>query len=166
MTAAPDLQGHVPPDVALSDAPIETWVPHRRAMLFIDRLIEAGASHAVTELVVPADGLFVRDGRMPGWVGLEYMAQTIAAWSGARHAGNGGKPRLGMLLGTRRYTALVPDFAAGTVLRVEARLEFVADNGLGVFDCRILQGDAEVATARLSTYEPEDGESILRGSTP
>lgn len=151
---------------SVSDAPVETFVPHRRAMLLVDRLVEVGPSHAITELVVPADGLFVHEGRVPGWVGIEYMAQTIAAWSGARHAAGGGTPRMGMLLGTRRYHAVVPDFAAGTLLRVEARLEFVADNGLGVFDCRILHGDAEVATARLSTFEPEDGESILRGSTP
>ena len=108
----------------------------------------------------------VHEGRMPGWVGLEYMAQTISAWSGAQHAQQGGSPRLGMLLGTRRYHAHVPDFAAGTRLRIEVHQEFVGANGLGMFDCRILREGEEVATARLSIFEPEDGESILRGSTP
>lgn len=146
--------------------PIEAYVPHRGAMLLIDRLLEAGPTDAVAEVTVPADGLFVQAGRMPGWVGLEYMAQTISAWSGAQHAQQGGSPRLGMLLGTRRYHAHVPDFAAGTRLRIEVHQEFVGANGLGMFDCRILRDGEEVATARLSIFEPEDGESILRGSTP
>jgi predicted hotdog family 3-hydroxylacyl-ACP dehydratase len=145
--------------------PVEAYVPHRGAMLLIDRLLDAGPAHAVAEVTVPADGLFVSDGRMPGWVGLEYMAQAISAWSGVRHTEAGGTPRLGMLLGTRRYQAHVPDFAAGSVLRVEVSQEFVGDNGLGMFACRILQQGDEVATARLSIYEPEDGASILKGQT-
>lgn len=152
--------------MATTYRPIETYVPHRGAMLLIDRLLEAGPTHVVAEVTVPADGLFVQDGRMPGWVGLEYMAQAISAWSGVGHTEAGREPRLGMLLGTRRYHAHVPDFAAGTVLRIEVNQEFVGDNGLGMFACRILQQGDEVATARLSIYEPEDGESILRGQTP
>jgi predicted hotdog family 3-hydroxylacyl-ACP dehydratase len=146
--------------------PVEAYVPHRGAMLLIDRLLEAGPTHAVAEVTVPADGLFMNEGRMPGWVGLEYMAQAISAWSGVQHTAGGGTPRLGMLLGTRRYQAVVPDFAAGSVLRVEVNQEFVGDNGLGMFTCRILHQGAEVATARLSIYEPEDGETILKGDTP
>jgi predicted hotdog family 3-hydroxylacyl-ACP dehydratase len=146
--------------------PIETYVPHRGAMLLVDRLLEAGPQHAVAEVTVPADGLFVQDGRMPGWVGLEYMAQAISAWSGHRHVAAQGAPRLGMLLGTRRYECRVDAFPAGTRLRVEVAQEFVAHNGLGMFACRILQDGKEVAVARLSIFEPDDGESILRGSTP
>lgn len=144
--------------------PIDAYVPHRGAMLLVDRLVEAGPQHAVAEVTVPGDGLFVHDGRMPGWVGLEYMAQTISAWSGHRHVAADGAPRLGMLLGSRRYESRVADFAAGTLLRIEVQQEFVADNGLGMFACRILQDGEEVAAARLSIYEPEDGDSILRGS--
>lgn len=146
--------------------PIEPFVPHRGAMLLVDRLLDAGPSHAVAEVTVPVDGLFLVDGQMPGWVGLEYMAQTISAWSGVRHVGGGGAPRLGMLLGTRRYESRVAAFAAGAVLRVEVQLEFVGDNGLGMFACRLLQAGEEVATARLSIYEPDDGDSILKGDTP
>ena len=146
--------------------PVDAYVPHRGAMLLIDRLLEAGPQHAVAEVTVPADGLFVQDGAVPGWVGIEYMAQTISAWSGHRHVAAHGAPRLGMLLGTRRYASRVDRFPAGTVLRVEVQQEFVADSGLGMFACRILQDGEEVAVARLSIYEPADGDSILRGSPP
>ncbi len=43
--------------------PVESYVPHRGAMLLIDRLLDAGPTHAVAEVTVPADGLFVWDGR-------------------------------------------------------------------------------------------------------
>ena len=146
--------------------PIESYVPHRHPMLLIHRLLDAGPLHAVAEVTVPADGLFVHDGRVPGWVGIEYMAQTIAAWSGARDLAEGREPRQGMLLGTRRYHAAVSDLVPGMVLRVEAHQEFVADNGLGMFDCRILQLDTELATARLSVFVPEAGASLLKGVSP
>jgi len=149
-------------------SPIESYVPHRDPMLLIHRLLDAGPLHAVAEVTVPADGLFVRDGRVPAWVGIEYMAQTIAAWSGARDLAEGREPRQGMLLGTRRYQATVSDFVPGMVLRVDARQEFVADNGLGMFDCRIFQQhqDNELATARLSVFVPDPGASLLKGTSP
>jgi predicted hotdog family 3-hydroxylacyl-ACP dehydratase len=128
-------------------------------------LVDVGETHAVAEVVVAADGLFVRDGRVPGWVGIEYMAQTIAAWSGARHRREGNAPRLGMLLGTRRYDAHGIDFAVGDVARVEVHQEFVGANGLGVFDCRILVGGAAVASARLNIYEPGHNADFLRDGT-
>lgn len=146
--------------------PIEAYVPHRGAMRLIDRLLEVDEEGAVAEVVVPADGPFARDGRMPAWVGIEYMAQTISAWSGDRARRAGQAPRTGFLLGTRRYAADCADFAAGSVLRIEARQEFIGSNGLGLFDCRILLDGVEVASARLSTFEPEDGAEYLKTLTP
>ena len=60
------------------------------------------------------------------------MAQAVAAWSGARARGAGGSPRIGFLLGSRRYEAREPVFAAGAELRVSARCELVGENGLGM----------------------------------
>jgi predicted hotdog family 3-hydroxylacyl-ACP dehydratase len=169
-----DMPHPLLPGAALSDPvvfdavlrPIEAYVPHRGAMRLLDRLIEASPEHAVAEVRVPVDGLFVREvaGRshVPAWVGLEYMAQTISAWSGARAGREGLQPRLGFLLGTRRYKASVAEFPCGALLRVEARHEFISDNGLGMFDCNIVLDGVEVATARVSIYEPADGIDFLK----
>lgn len=146
--------------------PIEQYIPHRGAMRLIDRLIEAGEEHAVAEVDVPDDGLFVRDGSVPAWVGIEYMAQTIAAWAGARALRTGGTPRLGFLLGSRRYEAQRPSFPCGATLRIETRCELTSSNGLGQFDCRIVLDGAGVATARLSVFEPEDASVVLDAVTP
>lgn len=144
-----------------STFPIEHCIPHRGAMRLVDRLIEAGEEHAVAEVDVPAQGLFVRDGGVPAWVGIEYMAQTISAWAGARALRTGGTPRLGFLLGTRRYDAQRASFPCGSTLRIETRCELMAGNGLGQFDCRILLEGAAVAAARLSVFEPDDASVVL-----
>lgn len=142
---------------------IDTLVPHRGAMRLLDRVIEVDEEQAVAEVDVPFDGLFVRDGAVPAWVGIEYMAQTIALWAGARAVQAGGPPRLGFLLGSRRYEARRAAFPSGVSLRVEARCELIGSNGLGVFDCRIVMDGDTVATARVSVFEPPEGADPLAG---
>src|SRR5262245_12429891 len=141
--------------------PIESVVPHRGAMRLIDRLLYADDEHAVVEIDVPADGLFVRDGGMPAWVGIEYMAQAISAWAGARGLRAGGKARMGFLLGSRRYTAQVASFPAGATVRAEVRCDLIGDNGLGQFDCRLLLAGNEVAKGRLTVFEPDDASVVF-----
>jgi predicted hotdog family 3-hydroxylacyl-ACP dehydratase len=113
---------------------------------------------------VPFDGLFVRDGAVPAWVGIEYMAQTVSAWAGARARGQGGAPRAGLLLGSRRYEARRNAFPSGARLRVEARCELMGANGLGQFDCRIEMDGEEVATARIAVFDPPGGADFLQGA--
>ena len=101
------------------------------------------------------------DGGVPAYVGIEYMAQAVACWAGCQARMRGLPPPLGFLLGTRRYASHVPMFTCGHVLRVEARRELMGDNGLGVFACRILQGDMELAAANISVFEPPDAAAYL-----
>jgi predicted hotdog family 3-hydroxylacyl-ACP dehydratase len=139
---------------------VENWIPHRGAMRLIDRVLQADAELAVAEVDVPFDGLFVREGQVPSWVGIEYMAQAVAAWAGARARQRGLMPRAGLLLGTRRYEAHCEGFSSGATLRVEARCELMADNGLGQFDCRIRLDGVELASARISVFDPPEGADI------
>lgn len=142
--------------------PIENYVPHRDAMLLLDRLLSADSDSAVAEVTVPRGGLFQHDAGMPSWVGIEYMAQTVAAWSGwnARHKGQAVK--IGFLLGSRKYEAAQAFFAPGTRLVVSVHCDLMGDNGLGMFDCRIhTEDEKELASARISVFEPEDGKAYI-----
>jgi predicted hotdog family 3-hydroxylacyl-ACP dehydratase len=133
---------------------MDAWVPHRGDMSLLAGVERCDELAVEARVRVPADGLFTTPDGVPAWVGIEYMAQAIAAWSGARARAGGGSPRIGYLLGSRRYEAMVPAFAAGSELRVFAQSELMADNGLGMFDCRIEQDGRVVATGRLSVFEP------------
>lgn len=143
---------------------IETVIPHRGTLLLLDQVLEYGDDAIAVALQVPLDGVFHDDGGVPAYVGLEYMAQAVACWAGCHARARGLPPPLGFLLGSRRYACAVPRFAAGTLLRVEARRELMGDNGLGVFACRILADGRELAAAHVSVYEPEDARAYLAGA--
>lgn len=146
---------------------IDQWIPQRGAMQLLHRVLEADEDHAVAEALIDADGLFVRDGVVPVWIGIEYMAQTIAAWASARGRRRGGNgPRLGLLLGTRRYTAHGDGFACGALLRIEVRCELCGDNGLGLFECDISVDGRPMASATVSVFEPANtGDVLAMGAT-
>jgi len=146
--------------------PIEEIVPHRGAMLFVDRLLAADDDAVALAATVRLGQLFTVDAGLPAWVGVELMAQAIAAWAGLRARRRGERVKLGFLLGTRRYEASCEHFAIGAQLRIEAHCELFGDNGLGMFSCRILEGDAVLATANLSVFEPADPEAYLEGHAP
>jgi len=142
-------------------ADIEYVIPHRGAMLLLDRVLGYDADGIAVELRVPGDGPFHVEGGVPAYVGIEYMAQAVACWAGCMARKRGEAPPIGFLLGSRRYASAVPLFASGRRLRVEARREILGENGLGVFACRILEDGRELATANVSVFEPPDAAAYL-----
>ena len=149
---------------SLSSGRIESLIPHRGAMRLLDRVLEVDDEYVLAEVDVPFDGLFVRDGAVPSWIGIEYMAQAVAAWAGARARQRGGEPHAGLLLGTRRYEAQCDGFPCGKRLQVQARCELIGANGLGQFDCRITLDGRELAVSRISVLDPPGGaEDLLKG---
>ncbi len=141
--------------------PIERLVPHRGTLSLLDRVVFHDRDCLHAEVRVPMDSPFGDSEGVPAWLGIEYMAQAIAAWAGMRARQRGAEPSIGFLLGSRRYGCSTPLFAAGHVLRIEVRCELLGENGLGMFACRIVDGDEEVATANVSVYEPADAFAYL-----
>lgn len=139
--------------------PVAELVPHAAPMLLLDRIIESGDDYLVTELTVRADGLFDVAGRVPAFVGLEYMAQSIAAFSGLRSYRSGEPPKMGFLLGTRRYESSVHNYPTGDILRVTAKEIVYGDTGMAAFECKV-QGLHVLQTAVLTVFEPADQTSL------
>lgn len=146
--------------------PLADLVPHAGAMCLLDRVITAESERLSAEVVVPADGLFSRDGGVGAWVGIEYMAQAVAAWAGWQARRIGEAPAIGLLLGTRRYRCRVPRFAAGQRLQVDVERSYQADNGLGQFECRIHAQGVELASAQLTVFGPKEPSAFLNGEQP
>jgi predicted hotdog family 3-hydroxylacyl-ACP dehydratase len=135
--------------------PIADLLPHTGPALLLDDVIartETGLSASVT--IGPLSP-FHRDNGVPAHVGIEYMAQTCGAFSGARARLAGEQPRVGFLLGTRRYQSVRGWFADGERLVVTSDLVY-RDAEVGVFDCLIRSGDEVVAKAQLIVSEPKD----------
>lgn len=148
-----------------STLPVTHFVPHRATMSLLSRLVAADDEQAVAEVDVSDRSVFAQPEGVAAWVGIEYMAQTIAAWSGARARRRGEEPSIGFLLGSRRYTADQPWFPPGQTLTVHVRCELIGDNGLGQFDCRIADAAGQtLAYAMVSVFEPPPGAAIAAAS--
>jgi predicted hotdog family 3-hydroxylacyl-ACP dehydratase len=149
---------------------IEDVVPHRGAMLLLDTLLAADEDVVTVEGPVRRGQLFEADAGVPAYVGVEYMAQAIAAWAGCRSVRLGQPVKIGFLLGTRRYACTRTHFPFGARLRIVARREVMGDNGLGMFACSLAMDGEVLAEAMLSVFEPPDAEAFLQspeaGVTP
>ncbi len=132
---------------------VAALIPHTGDMVLLDRIIDFDDPRLSAELVVRSDGLLGGDeSSVPAWVGIEYMAQTIAAYAGMVAKQANLPIRLGFLLGTRRYISNVGAFKVGTKLTINIE-KILHDDNLGVFDCRIVGEGIEV-TANLNVYQP------------
>jgi len=142
------------------------YLPHRAPLLLVDTVHERSDRHLVTRLTVRDVAPFgLGDGRVPAYLGLEYMAQTVACFSGVQRVARGQRPIIGLLLGSRRYRAHTAFFADGQVLvvRAEERLSEYAQ--LNVFACRIESEDGSLlAEADLKAYQSEDPLALLQAA--
>ena len=130
-------------------------------MLLVERVVAWDAQHAIVAATPQADAWYSEDGAMPSWIGIELMAQAIAAHVGLVARSHGKPPKAGVLLGTRQYRATQPRFPAGSELMVSARMTYRDDTGLGAYDSAITLHGAEVATASVNVYEPPDFAAFL-----
>jgi predicted hotdog family 3-hydroxylacyl-ACP dehydratase len=139
---------------------IADLVPHAGPMLLLQRVLDSGDDYVVCEVRVRSDGLFDSEGRVPAWLGIEFMAQTVAAYSGLQAHRDQQPVKLGFLLGSRRFETNVQDFACGDVLRVTARCLVHGGSGMGAFECQLL-GDSAQQSATLTVYQPlEDSDFV------
>ena len=154
----------------ISELTVEEVIPHSRKMVFLETLESADESHLLASMCIREDTYFINEQSVPAWVGIEYMAQAIAAYAGVLAKSVGEPIKVGLLLGTRRYTSKVSSFALGQKLYVRAVPLHNEESGLGVFECAIypsneLNGCAEEpwVVANLNVYQPHDVDAFLAG---
>ncbi|KAF0813792.1 hypothetical protein IGB42_01471 [Andreprevotia sp. IGB-42] len=143
--------------------PMADYVPHSGRMVLLDRVCAASANAMTTEVTIRTDSPFIENDAVGSWVGIEYMAQTIAALAGWEARERGDSVKVGFLVGTRRYDSKVPAFTLGSVLTITAIREFQADNGVAVMDCRISAPDGQtLVEAQISVFQPDDLHDYLK----
>ncbi|WP_188112351.1 hypothetical protein [Salinicola aestuarinus] len=142
---------NAPPELPCPMAPL---VPHARGMCLLDTLQQIDDDGAVAEVTPSGDALFADDAGIPAWVGVEWIAQTLAGWAGYRALASGEAPQPGLLLGCRRYRSETPAFAIGRGFRVSVRVDFVAANGVTQIEGEILDAESgdTLAAGTLTLY--------------
>ncbi len=144
---------------------IAALIPHAGKMRLLDQAIDGNAESMSCALTIQAGGLFFANGGVDAWVGIEYMAQTVAAWAGWQARLRGETPKIGLLLGSRRYECTQARFALGDTLHVTVHRQFQADNGLAQFNCQIALAGQTVAHAALTVFEPISPHDFLMEQT-
>ena len=96
---------------------------------------------------------------IPSWIGVELMAQCVAAHGGLISRSSGTPPRIGLFLGSRRIEFTETELRVGQTLTVKAHRVWGKTVGMVSFDCGIedAESGAPIAEARLNCFVPEDG---------
>ncbi len=161
MVSSPIGSGGKNSPIRCCDFAVEDLLPQSGGMALLDQVLDAGDNHLTAKLTVRDDGLFSGlDHTVPAWIGIEYMAQTVAAYSGYQSKRSGQPIQIGFLLGTRHYQCSVGSFACGTRLSVHVEKVMEGANDMLVFDCRI-EGETITASAMINVFLPQDAQQFL-----
>jgi predicted hotdog family 3-hydroxylacyl-ACP dehydratase len=141
---------------------VEELLPHSESMVLLDEVVEWGDGWAVAAVRVAEDTAFFEPGvGVPSWVGIEYMAQTVAMYVGICAKRESKPIRIGLLLGTRSYKAGCSHFRLGTRPRIRVQ-EIWRDAQMASFECHIEDGE-RLADATLNLFQPDDSPKLTGG---
>lgn len=132
--------------------PVEQLVPQRPPMRLVDAVLAASDDAITCAAEVRAGDLFVRDGRAPAAVALEYMAQAIAAHAGLGARARGGEPAVGLIAACRSLELHADALVPGDLLEITAERAFVGP--LTEYRARVTRRGEPLAEAVLHVAAP------------
>lgn len=143
----------------LSSLDILDIIPHKPPMALIDKVVEFTPETITAVVTITDQSLFFQNGGVPSYVGIEYMAQAVAAWNGLIARQNNLPGGIGYLLGTRKMKLIIENFKEGSHLEIKGRCKFT-DGEIASFECSIHLDGTEVASAALTVFQPKNQETI------
>lgn len=143
--------------------PVAEVIPHSPPMVLLDKVLSRSDDELTAEIVISNESRFFdhKLSGIPTWVGIEYMAQAIAALAGSRAKDLNQEIKLGFLLGTRKYHILEKIFLNGETYQIKVKQLYMDDSGLASFDCSINLDEQVIVKARLNVFEADDAKQIL-----
>lgn len=135
--------------------PIEQLLPHRPPMLLINRLVQTQGATTVCEVTIGSHSMFLQAAGVPAFVGIEYMAQTVAAHGGYLSYLAGQPIVVGLLLGTHRLETHCQFFEFGQSFHIAAT-HIWGKHELMRFRCAITHAASDVSLQRaeLNVFKP------------
>jgi predicted hotdog family 3-hydroxylacyl-ACP dehydratase len=143
--------------------PVAEILPQRGRMMLLSSVLEHSEDQTVCAVEVGADTPFVEaGGTVPAVMGVEYMAQCVAAHAGLQAWARGESPRVGFLIGSRRL-----DFWARSGFRVGQRLIVRVTHTWGeeeyaMFACQLTDGTSQeiLVEGNLNVFLPRSLEAF------
>jgi predicted hotdog family 3-hydroxylacyl-ACP dehydratase len=129
---------------------IETLLPHRRPMLMVGQVIEHNECSFVASARIDEDNPLLQDGRLPGYAGLELIAQASGLFLGLTYEGEA-KP--GAIVAVRSMQVFIPWLEVSSLITIECEM-MGGDEAAAMFQGRVLlDGETAVeATITVSTF--------------
>ena len=134
-------------------------VPHRGKMLLLSRIVgydleerSIEAEYHITKDCVFYDS--AADG-VPAWVGFEFIAQSISAFSGIRDREKGRPPKIGFVLAVSKLRMGLSFFKAGSTVTIRSK-EVDNMSPVFVFEGGIFVDGEKVLDGKLTVMEVDD----------
>ncbi|MGI2178111.1 thioester dehydrase [Shewanella frigidimarina] len=142
---------------------ISTFIPHRAPMILIDNVLEHRPDCLITATHISPNSAYfdAQLNGVPNYVGIEYMAQSIAALAGVEALLRNEGIRVGFLLGTRKLQMHIDTFTLGESYRTQVTRLYQEESGLAVFDCQIYHHEILVAAANVNVFQPQDTQAYI-----
>lgn len=155
------------PNSPLALLDVADYLPHRAPMILIDRLLEHQPDTLLSEVFIQPSSPYFDDKAqsVPNYVGIEYMAQSIAALAGIEATAKQRPIRVGFLLGTRKLQLHIKAYQLGQRYQIRVSRLYQEESGLAVFDCQILHQATLVATANINVFQPQDTQAYIAQSS-
>lgn len=141
------------------------YLPQKPPMQVISRIVSITESEAVCETDPGAEGpleVFADErGRIPSEIAIELLAQCVGVWAGYqrrevnRKAAEADRDApAGFLLSVRAMKVNEAGIPRGAPLRITMR-KLVYEESMGSFEGEIKAGETEVASGRVSVFQPK-----------
>jgi len=142
--------------------PLEQLLPHRPPMILIDQLVAVSGQGGTCEVTVTSHSMFLEASGVPAFVGIEYMAQSVAAYGGYQSYLANEPIAVGLLLGTRRLELYCQFFELGQTLRIHV-VHVWGKHELMRFRCTItsVAEGTLLQQAELNVFKPKALQAYL-----
>lgn len=137
---------------------VKRYLMHADDMVLVDEILEFGAGRIVSSSLIKPTTPFLQDGELGIHKSIEMMAQTLGVYQGKIAELSDKKPRLGFLLGCRKFHIYIQSLKIGDLARIVAKESLQDESGFGVYDCELFVNGALGAKASLNVFSPDEDE--------
>ena len=112
----------------LMDRDLTKYIPHRENMILLDGIVDSSKDGFCAQVNIKETSVLINDGKVPNYVTIEYMAQSVAAAFNTTHYSSEDQPRIGFIIAARSFIANRPYFELGDSLRITVEPVLVVEN--------------------------------------
>lgn len=135
-------------------------IPHTGEMVMLHRIVSRHDREVVVAVDLSRPNVMAdKTGRIPGYVGLEFMAQGISVAAGLERRARNKSPAIGLVLGARMFQTYTSHFPTDGEIHIHVKQKFMQDP-IAVFDASITLGDQCLAQGEIKVTQPDNQEML------